>query len=162
VDCQSGTKPGASSATVRAFRGSVVKTRCFGHSLLDGFHYPVQAGNFPVLSSREFTGNPLNFHRKGEARIAVLGLRRQNFPVFSRETGEDKAGERFADDCLHRQLVFCFCREISLSEIIAEVPQVKPRQSLASDHRERSLENGGARWAPNSLSGNLAVRLGRC
>jgi hypothetical protein len=28
-------------------------------------------GEFPVLVSREFTGNPLNFHRKGEAGIAA-------------------------------------------------------------------------------------------
>jgi hypothetical protein len=48
-------------------------------------------GEFPVLVSREFTGNLLNFHRKGEAGIAVLGLQGQNFPVFSRQTGKDKA-----------------------------------------------------------------------
>jgi hypothetical protein len=36
-------------------------------------------------------GQSIEFHRKGEARISVLGLRRQNFPVFSRETGKDKA-----------------------------------------------------------------------
>jgi hypothetical protein len=51
-------------------------------------------GEFPVLVSREFTGNPLNFHRKGEAGIAVLGLQGQNFPVFSRQTGKDKAETR--------------------------------------------------------------------
>jgi|RhiMethySRZTD1v2_1073278.scaffolds.fasta_scaffold269841_3 hypothetical protein len=42
-----------------------------------------------ILDGR--TGNPLNFHRKGEAGIAVLGLQGQNFPVFSRQTGKDKA-----------------------------------------------------------------------
>ena len=33
----------------------------------------------------------LNFHRKGEAGTAILGLQGQNFPVFSRQTGKDKA-----------------------------------------------------------------------
>jgi len=47
-------------------------------------------GEFPVLVSREFTGNPLNFLRKGEAGIAVLGLQGQNFPVFSRKQGKTR------------------------------------------------------------------------
>jgi hypothetical protein len=70
-----------------------------------------------------------------------------------------RSGDRFADDCLHRQLVFCFSREISFSEIIAEVPQVSLAKAEPSDHRERSLENGGALRAANSPFGNLAVRL---
>ena len=45
-------------------------------------------------------------------------------------------GDRFADDCPHRQLVFCFSREISFSEIIAEVPQVSLAKAEPSDHRE--------------------------
>jgi len=54
-------------------------------------------------------------------------LPRQKFkelPCIFPQKREQTCGDGFADDCFPRQLVFCFFREISLSEIIAEVPQV--------------------------------------
>ena len=58
-----------------------------------------------------------------------------------------------------RQLVLCFSGEISLSEIIAQVPQVSPTKIGATGPRERRLEEGGDFGLANSLFGNSAVRL---
>jgi hypothetical protein len=60
-----------------------------------------------------------------------------------------------------RHLVHCFSREISIAEIIAEVPRVRLAKVGAIDRRERGLENDGALCVQNSLFGDLAVRLGR-
>ena len=89
----------------------------------------------------------------------VIGLKRSNFPVFSRVTGKSPNGDRFAEDCLHRHAVRRFHKEILLSGISAEVPRLTPATVAASDLRERSLENGGAVGVANSPFGNLAVRL---
>ena len=60
-----------------------------------------------------------------------------------------------------RQLVSCFSREISPSEIVTEDPRVSPTQFRASGRRERRLGITEAPSVPNSPFGNLAVRLGR-
>jgi hypothetical protein len=60
-----------------------------------------------------------------------------------------------------RQLIHCFCREISPPEILTEDPRVSLTQFDANYHRERSLETADAPLASNSPFGNLAVRLDR-
>ena len=59
-----------------------------------------------------------------------------------------------------RQLVYCFSREIPLSEIVTTVPRVSPAKVDVNGRRERSLENGAALWVANSPFGNSAVWLG--
>jgi hypothetical protein len=59
-----------------------------------------------------------------------------------------------------RQLVRCFCREISSPEFLAQNPRVSLTQLGANDLRERTLEITDAPWSSNSPFGSLAVRLG--
>src|SRR5262245_45730039 len=59
--------------------------------------------------------------------------------IFPRNR-ETACRDTFADDCLHRQLVRCFSRESSLSEIIAKVPRLSLAKVGASGPRERRLE----------------------
>ena len=59
-------------------------------SLLRYVQFPVQSAKFPVSILREFGGNTLNLFANGRAASPITGLKRQNFPVFSRETGNSE------------------------------------------------------------------------
>src|SRR5262245_15923280 len=63
--------------------------------------------------------------------------------IFPRNR-ETACRDTFEDDCLHRELVRCFSRESSLSEIIAKVPRLSLAKVGASGPRERRLENADA------------------
>ena len=82
------------------------------------------------------------------------------FPCIFAGNREMRGGDGFADDCLHRQLVPYFYREMPPSEIVTTVPRVSPAKVDVNGRRERSLENGAALWVANSPLGSSAVRLG--
>ena len=71
-------------------------------SLLRYGQFPVQSAKFPVSILREFGGNALNL-------FANAGLHRPHrpqaakFPCIFPQNREYRAGDGFADDCLHRQ-----------------------------------------------------------
>jgi hypothetical protein len=93
-------------------------------SLLRYVQFPVQSAKFPVSILREFGGTRFEFVCQSEDWIAITSLKAAKFPCIFPRNRELRDGDGFADDCFHRQLVGCFSREILLSEIIAEVPQV--------------------------------------
>ena len=92
---------------------------------------------------------------RGDAlNILVQHLRREIFSEaefggwtgkFCREIkGKFCLPDREFESYTLRHIVLCFSREILLSEIIAEYPQVSLDEVGASDRSERSLENCGA------------------
>ena len=93
---------------------------------------------------------------RAEAEFAILA---RNFIAFSKP--KNLRPDREFESYLVRQLVRCFCREISPPEILTQDPRVSLTQFDANYHRERSLETADAPLASNSPFGNLAVRLDR-
>src|SRR4026208_434600 len=61
-------------------------------------------GEFPVLVSREFTGNPFEFPSQRRGRNRDPWPPGPKFPGIFPPNRERQGGDRFADDCLHRQL----------------------------------------------------------
>jgi hypothetical protein len=59
------------------------------------------------------------FHCEFAGLLSSIGLNSGEFPCIFPQNRERRNRDEFADDCLHRQLVLCFPRKISLSEIIA-------------------------------------------
>ena len=88
------------------------------------FSFPDRQQIFPVLVTREFRWQAIEFPSESRGALAISSPKSANFPVFSRGTGKPTGGDRFADDCFLRQLVWHFCRENRLAGIIANCPQV--------------------------------------
>jgi hypothetical protein len=102
--------------------------------------------------------------RQTDSSFGVKFSLEPNFAIGARNSAEFSKPEilrpdREFESHLVRQLVHCFSREILLSEIIAQVPQVSPTKIGATGPRERRLEDGGDFGLANSLFGNSAVRL---
>ena len=90
------------------------------YPLLNGFSFAVSVNIFPVLPLREFPRQMSEFHCESAGLLSSIRLNSANFPVFSRKNREVRNGDRFADDCLHRQLVYRFRVEVCLSGIGAQ------------------------------------------
>ena len=66
--------------------------------------FPDRRQIFPALLSREFPWQGIEFPSENQRRLGYLKPEIGKFPVFSRGTGNPPGGDRFADDCLHRQI----------------------------------------------------------
>ena len=100
--------------------------------------FPVQSSKFPASILREFGGNTLNLlanARAGSPSPASSG----KFPCIFPRNREFPDGDGFAYDCLHRQLVYCFCREKFRQGIVANYPEVSVRKLATTDSREPNL-----------------------
>jgi len=77
----------------------------------------------------------LNFTPKAEVPW-LFQARNRRISLYFPEKQGNANGDKFADDCLHRQLVYRFCRRILLSGIAANYPGVNLRKLSTTVSRE--------------------------
>jgi hypothetical protein len=71
------------------------------YPLLNGFSFAVSVNIFPVLPLPEFPRQMSEFHCESAGLLSSIGL--GEFPCIFPQNREVRNGDRFADDCLHRQ-----------------------------------------------------------
>jgi hypothetical protein len=119
--------------------GCAEQGRCAARSLLCPSKFPVRLQIFPVSAAREFCSQTIEFPTESRGASVISSPKSANFPVFSPGTGKLTGRDGFADDCLHRQLVSCFCKTIWLSGIGANYPGVRLRKIATTGSREPNL-----------------------
>ena len=107
---------------------------------------------------REFGGKGLIYISESEPPARLGDQIRENSLYFPGYQGMP-AGDEFAEDRFHRQLVSCFYRENYISGIVAGYPGLRPSKARLSVRRGRISEKDDPLRVPRSPFGNLAVRL---